>query len=169
MGTFIDLTGQRFGLLTVVGRAGSSKHWQALWHCECDCGGKAVVQTQNLKKGVTKSCGCLQRERTKAASTTHGGTHERLHGVWTAMKSRCNNPNNKRYKYYGLRGIKVCEEWSKSYAAFRDWALRTGYDPEAPRGACTIDRIDVDGDYCPENCRWVDNDTQAKNKRKGEQ
>ena len=82
------------------------------------------------------------------------------------MKERCYSPKHNRFKDYGGRGIKICEEWRNNYAAFREWAMANGYDPEAPRGACTIDRIDINGNYCPENCRWVDNKTQCDNKRR---
>lgn len=99
---------------------------------------------------------------------THGGHGSRLYPIWTAMLARCYHPQNKSFHNYGGRGITVCDEWRNSYEAFRDWALATGYDEKAPRGQCTIDRIDVNGNYCPENCHWVDMKTQAANKRTSE-
>lgn len=95
----------------------------------------------------------------------HGGNGTRLHGVWIMMKQRCSNPKTCEYHRYGGRGIKVCDEWS-SFANFRDWAMANGYDPNAPRGKCTLDRIDNDGDYEPSNCRWVDMQEQMKNRPK---
>lgn len=95
----------------------------------------------------------------------HGDVGTRLYNVWKAMRQRCSDPGCKDYPNYGGRGITICPEWD-DYTAFRSWALASGYDSEAPRGVCTIDRTDVDGDYCPTNCRWVDSKTQANNKRK---
>lgn len=166
MGKFIDLTGKRFGRLKVIEKIGYDKNYRVLWRCKCECGNETITRSENLNSGNTKSCGCLQRDETISASTTHGGYYERLYNVWRAMKSRCNNPNSNRYQYYGARGITVCDEWANSYATFREWALANGYDENAPRGVCTIDRIDVDGNYEPSNCRWVDNRTNARNKQK---
>lgn len=101
--------------------------------------------------------------------TKHGGARigkeDRLYGVWKNMKTRCYRKNGDQYKYYGGRGITVCEEWRSSFKAFRDWAYANGYDPTAPRGKCTIDRIDNDGDYEPSNCRWVNSHIQRINQR----
>jgi hypothetical protein len=166
MGKLVDLTGCKFGRLTVIKKAGYTKKYSVLWQCKCECGGETITTSANLNNGNTKSCGCLQKEKAVTSNITHGCCHERLHGIWTAMKSRCYNPHNKRYKYYGERGISVCDEWSNSYSVFRKWALANGYDENAPRGVCTIDRIDVDGNYEPSNCRWVDNKTNAQNKQK---
>lgn len=161
-----DLTGQRFGRIVVLSRAESKD--RPRWNCVCDCGKEIVLPTEQLLGG-TKSCGCYRREWASTIEVKHGGcrreNRERLYSVWNMMKQRCNDPNNCHYKDYGGRGIFVCEEWSKSYEAFRDWAMANGYDPLAKHGKCTIDRIDNDKGYEPDNCRWVSTEEQARNKR----
>lgn len=156
MGRFIDLTGQRFGRLIVIQRAnhtGSS----AYWLCRCDCGNTIVIQGGSLRRGSTKSCGCLKKDVT----TIHSGRKTRLYSIWDNMKSRCNNPNKDSYRNYGGRGIKVCPEWLHDFSAFRDWALSNGYDDDL-----TLDRIDNDKGYTPENCRWETRSNQNRNQRK---
>ena len=154
MGRFHDLTGQRFGQLLVIERAedkttGSKP--KTMWRCLCDCGKETVVWGSSLTQGTTVSCGCKKRK--------HGfANKERLYETWQNMKRRCNNPRNKRYKQYGARGIKVCAEWEHDYVAFRNWAMSNGYADDL-----TIDRIDVDKGYSPDNCRWVGAKIQANN------
>lgn len=157
----IDLTGQRFGRLTVLERA-ENKGAYVCWKCRCDCGIEKIIAGYCLKSGKTQSCGCLQIERTAEAHTTHGKYHTRLHGIWTDMKARCNNPNRKAYKDYGGRGITVCEEWHNSFETFYEWAMANGYSDDL-----TIDRIDNDKGYSPDNCRWATMADQNKNKRAG--
>lgn len=165
-----DLTGQRFGRLTVIRQADDyiapSQGHYAVWECQCDCGNLTTVIGTRLTRGIVLSCGCYQAQRSAEYHTKHNGCKDRLYRIWCAMRERCNRPLNKAYASYGGRGIRVCEEWDKDYQAFRDWALINGYDPTAPFGQCTIERIDVDGDYCPENCTWISLTEQQKNKRK---
>lgn len=178
MSQFIDLTGQRFGHLTVLYR-GENKIYPngaivVRWVCKCDCGKTIITNANSLRKGKTISCGCARSElfTAKHVNRKHGdsfqksGNGKRLYRVWLGMKERCSNPNHNRYQDYGGRGITVCDEWIHDYMAFRDWAMSHGYDENAPRGQCTIDRIDVDGPYAPDNCRFVSMKVQANNKRR---
>jgi len=160
----VDLAGQKFGRWTVISRATSNRCGASMWLCRCDCGTEKTIRHSSLTSGNSRSCGCLHREITSRTHKTHGHYGERLYGVWNEMKQRCGNPNNHKYKDYGGRGIKVCDAW-QDYATFRAWAMSHGYDVNARYGDCTIDRIDVDGDYCPGNCRFADAKMQAKNRR----
>lgn len=162
---FVDRTGQRYGRLVAIRRIGT-KHHEALWLCRCDCGSYVEVVGGNLENGNTESCGCLRKETASIIglrTTTHGKSKTRLYEVWSTMKQRCANRKQISYSHYGARGIKVCDEWLNDFASFYEWSMKAGYDPEAPRGACTLDRIDNDGDYEPSNCRWVDMSVQRSN------
>lgn len=153
---YIDLTGQRFGRLVVLKEVERNKFGHIQWLCQCDCGNTVISSTSVLRAGKRKSCGCIQPR--------YYAKNKRLYGVWCGMLNRCENQNTKSYKDYGARGIAVCPEWH-TFKNFLDWAISSGYDQEAPFGEYTIDRVDTNGDYCPENCRWVSYKQQARNNR----
>jgi hypothetical protein len=167
--SFIDRTGERFGNLTVQQRvedyiAPNGKH-HVRWKCKCDCGNEIDVDVCNLVRGYTKSCGCYKTEMLSKIHTKHSGRYDRLYKVYANMKNRCLNKNASDYIYYGGRGIAICDEWLNDYLSFKTWAYHNGYDENADFGKCTIDRIDVNGNYEPNNCRWVDMSTQNANRR----
>ena len=159
-----DLTGQRFGELTVISFSHIDYRHHARWLCLCSCGCGTVVETSHLKSGHTTTCGHANITLVKRKEGYFPARdHPRLYAVWCTMKARCSNANSTSYKDYGGRGICVCEEWM-SFASFCEWALANGYDEKAETGKCTLDRIDVDGNYSPNNCRFVDAQTQMNNK-----
>lgn len=162
----IDITGQRFGRLVALSYDHTNSSKKAVWKCLCDCGNYHYVTAKDLRSGNTKSCGCSKVERARQMKYKDDRCKDRLYGVWTTMIKRCYNEHCKTYKYYGGRGIVICDEWLK-YPNFKNWAYLNGYDESAPKWQCTIDRIDCNGNYTPDNCRWVSMDIQRKNKRLG--
>lgn len=152
-----DKVGQKFGKLTVLERIDKMGE-RAKYKCKCDCGNIVIVEGCNLSTGMTKSCGCIRKENTKMLKLSHGQCGTRLYKCWRNMINRCENPNNKGYKNYGNRGIKVCDEWH-NFDEFYKWASSNGY-----KDTLTIERIDVNKGYYPNNCTWADNYTQARNR-----
>lgn len=170
----LDISQQRFGKLVAIKEVGKTKRGQAIWLCKCDCGKECTKRADVLKSGCSNSCGCIRKEMGKLTiENAHHGRDakskhvkkDRLYQVWCGMKKRCSRKSHPAFKYYGGRGIKVCDEWKNDYLSFRKWAYLTGYDENAKFGECTIDRIDNDGIYEPTNCRWVSMKEQSKNKR----
>lgn len=166
-----NLIGNKYGRLTVIGLDESKQTRKTFWICECECGNVVSIRSDRLISGNTHSCGCYKREsdrrnvqnvpaykKFKEQGIKVGGT--RLYGIWQNMKARCYNKNNARYSSYGGRGVKVCEEWLNDYMAFYKWAMESGYEDNL-----TIDRINVNGNYAPNNCRWATNVQQSCNRR----
>ena len=156
MSKLINLTGKTYGNLVVIKINGRNEYKQIIWECRCKCGNIIDVPGYRLRYNQTKSCGCLKRKRL----ITHGSTNTHIYNTWWNMKRRCYNQNNPYYKNYGGRGIKVCDEWLNDFTKFKEWSLSNGYTD-----TLTLDRKDVNGDYEPNNCRWVNNVVQQNNRR----
>jgi hypothetical protein len=151
-----DMTGRKFGKLTALTCIGRTKDHKALWLCQCDCGNFKVVRQATLNRGEATSCGC----NIGKWNITHGMTKTRIYREWQGMKSRCYYQKNIGFDNYGGRGIKVCNDWKGSFESFYKWAIENGYSDEL-----TLDRKNPNGNYEPNNCRWVSNAIQQNNKR----
>ena len=156
-----DLTGQRFGRLTVIERA-ENKGRRVRWKCKCDCGNTKIVTADSLLQANTQSCGCLHNEQIVERNFKHGKGHTTIYENWKAMKSRCLNPNNSKFKDYGGRGITIYPEWIHDFQAFYDYVSKLEHFGEK---GYTLDRINNNGNYEPNNLRWADGKIQHRNKR----
>lgn len=148
-----DLAGRTFGKLTAIKRMGSNSHRQSMWLCRCECGNETVVVEGDLINGHTQSCGCLRGVKHEMSKT-------RLYEIYKGIKRRCCNPSDASYKNYGGRGITICDEWKSNFLNFYYWSMENGYNDNL-----SIERIDVNGNYCPENCKWIPFKKQMRNKR----
>lgn len=148
-----DYIGKKYNLLKLI-RFSHKNNGKKYFECKCDCGNVAVKRLDHLIRNESKSCGCIVGKQGK-----HLKTNTRLYETYCGMKKRCYNKNNKSYKHYGARGIKVCDEWLENFPNFYDWAYQNGYND-----TLTIDRIDVNKDYKPNNCKWSTRQEQSYNK-----
>ena len=163
------IIGKKYGKLTVIDfkekreritKSGKKYGYKYFFLCKCECGNNKIIEWKKLKEGYTQSCGCIRKEKTSQMAIKHNLWQSKLYNRWHLIKNRCYNKNYNRYKDYGGRGIRVCDEWKNDFKTFYDWAINNGYNDKL-----TLDRIDVNGNYEPENCRWITNLEQQHNKR----
>lgn len=166
----IEMIGKKFGRLTVIQLSKIGIDRESHWECVCECGEKTIVRGYHLRSGRVKSCGCLMREVARMprgystrGNTKHGGSNTRLYEIWSNMKTRCFNPKNRAFKWYGAIGITICADWLK-FENFQKWAMQSGY-----KDNLTIERINPCGDYEPSNCTWIPKSEQRKNQRRSKQ
>lgn len=161
MSSMIDLTGERFGRLTVIRSEGKNRNGSYMWLCECDCGNTKVLNSGELRRGNVRSCGCLSRELARERFTKHGYSRTKIYSEWKKMIQRCGGNNAYNSLKYSQRGIKVCDLWLNDFHAFLDHVSQL---PHYDEPGYSLDRIDNDGDYEPGNVRWADAITQANNR-----
>lgn len=152
----LNLKGNIYGKLTVLSRSQNNSRGRAMWLCKCECGKEKIISSDNLTQGKTKSCGCAKFE---SHNKKHGLTKTDIHNKWISMRQRCNDKNHKSYSRYGAIGINVCEEWNNSFEEFAKWSFKNGY-----KDGLSLDRIDNNQGYYPDNCRWVEWKKQCNNR-----
>lgn len=156
-----DLSGQKINMLTVIKEVGKAKDRHIKWLCKCECGNYTTINSNLLKSKKIISCGCYKRKRTSEIFSIHNLAKTKLYFIWEGLKQRCLNPKNKAFRFYGARGITVCNEWQEDFCLFQKWALNNGY-----KEGLSIERINVNGNYEPENCKWIPTSEQYLNTRK---
>lgn len=161
MSSFQDFSNKRFGKLLAIKRIGNNKYKQSLWLCKCNCGREVIIRAYCLKNGSTKSCGCYRKEFKCYNAKYNAKKYNRLYNIWKGINRRCYNKKDSSYNLYGGRGIIVCDDWKNDFEKFKDWAFENGYAEHL-----TIDRINNDGNYEPNNCRWATKKEQNSNTRR---
>jgi hypothetical protein len=159
MPKFLDITGNKYGRLTVLRRAHNIGKFTA-WVCSCECGKEKTILSGHLVAGRIVSCGCYKQQNSRLKATKHGMWGSKLHYIWLSMRQRCHNPKNKAYENYGGRGICITKKWNE-FIDFYTWAVGNKY-----KEGLSIERVNNNGNYCPENCKWIPRNEQGKNTRR---